>query len=86
MMSVFHCKNVKAKRKRDPKLPWITKGLLKSINHKNNVKCPSNNKQQKFKIWKTINNVIGRAQKQTLSDQFKLNNLVSGRIIQPLLP
>ena len=103
-----------SKRKRDPKLPWITKGLLKSINHKNKlykdyVKCPSNNKQQKFKTyrnklhglirkakrlyyfkkfeqvknnmrqtWKTINNVIGRAQKQTLSDQFKRD---SGTII-----
>ena len=42
-----------SKRKRDPKLSWITKGLLKSINHKlykDYVKCPSNNKQQKFKL------------------------------------
>ena len=28
-------KKCKAKRKRDPQSPWITKGLLKSINHKN---------------------------------------------------
>ena len=107
-------KKCTSKRKRDPKLPWITKGLLKSINHKNKlykeyVQCPSNNKKQKFKTyrnklhglirkakrlyyfkkfeqvknnmrqtWKTINNVIGRAQKQTLSHQFKRN---SGTII-----
>ena len=107
-------KKCTSKRKRDPKLPWITKGLLKSINHKNKLykeyaQCPSNNKKQKFKTyrnklhglirkakrlyyfkkfeqvknnmrqtWKTINNVIGRAQKQTLSDQFKRN---SGTII-----
>ena len=102
-------KKCTSKRERDLKLPWITKGLLKSINHKNKlykeyVQCPSNNKKQKFKTyrnklyglirkakrlyyfqkfeqvknnmrqtWKTKNNVIGQAQKQTLSDQFKRN-------------
>ena len=50
-------KNCKSKRKTDPKYPWVTKGLLKSINHKNKlykdyIRCPNDTKRQKFKTYR----------------------------------
>jgi hypothetical protein len=107
-------KKYRSKPKKDPRSPWITRGLLNSINTKNKLykqylRCPNDNTQQKFKTfrnklhglirkskrnyffkkfedaknnmrqtWKTINNVIGRTQKQTLSEQYKRE---SGTII-----
>ena len=95
------------KPKKEPRSPWITKGLLCSINNKNKlykkyVHSPSQANHQQFKTyrnklhslirkskrvyyfnkfeqvktdmrqtWKTINNVLGRTQKQRLSNQFK---------------
>ena len=51
-------KKCKSKRKTDPKYPWITKGLLKSINHKNRlykdyIRCPNDTKQQSLKRIET---------------------------------
>ena len=55
-------KNVKSiakkkKKKKDPLSPWITKGLLKSINKKNALykqylQSPTNGNLQKFKTHK----------------------------------
>ena len=62
-------KKCTSKRKRDPKLPWITKGLLISINHKNKlykeyVQCPSNNKKQKFKTYRNkLHGLIRKAKR-----------------------
>ena len=47
-------KRCKTNRKKDPMSPWITKGLLKSINKKNTLyrqylKSPTNGNLQKFK-------------------------------------
>ena len=102
-------KKCTSKPKKEPRSPWITKGLLCSINTKNKLykqylRCPSIVNHQLFKTfrnklhgllrkskrlyffkkfeqikgnmrqtWKTINNVLGRAQKQGLSNQFKRN-------------
>jgi hypothetical protein len=45
-----------SKYKKDPRSPWITKGILKSINTKNKLykqylRCPNNNSCQKFKTF-----------------------------------
>ena len=102
------------KSKVTPRSPWISKGLLTSINTKNKLykhylRCPNDSNHQKFKTfrnklhglirkskrsyyfkkferdknnmrqtWKTINCVIGRAQKTSLSHQYKRK---SGTII-----
>ena len=44
-------------REKDPLSPWITKGLLKSINKKNKLykyylQSPTSEKLQKFKTYK----------------------------------
>lgn len=95
------------KPKKEPLSPWITKGLLCSINTKNKlykqyVRCPASVHLQQFRTfrnklhglirkskrmyyfkhfeqmksnmrqtWKSINDVLGRSQKQSLSKQFK---------------
>ena len=98
------------KYKCDPRSPWITKCILKSINTKNKLykkylSSPTSTNLHKFKnfrnrlncvirkskrnyfynkfektkgdmrqTWKTINNVMGRGQKDSLPDQFKDGN------------
>jgi hypothetical protein len=56
-------------KKKDPKLPWITKGLLKSINIKNKlykhyIKSPTNNNLQKFKTYKNKLQMLIRKSKR----------------------
>ena len=106
--NVFHWKNVMeiGKKNLHCMSPWITKGLLKSINKKNKLykqylNSPSKELLQKFKTyknklnmlirkskrshfytkfelakndmkktWKTINNVIGKGQKQSLHSNY----------------
>ena len=100
-------KKCNGNRKKEPMSPWITKGLLKSINKKNKLykqylNSPSKERLQKFKTyknklnmlirkskrshfftkfelakndmkktWNTINNIIGKGQKQSLHSKFK---------------
>ena len=52
MMNVFRLRNVRLIRKKVPLSPWITKGLLKSINKKNKLykvylRSPTNGNLQK---------------------------------------
>ena len=50
-------------RKKDPLSPWITKGLLKSINKKNKLykyylQSPTSEKLRKFKTYKNKLNML----------------------------
>ena len=56
-------------RKKDPLSPWITKGLLKSINKKNklykyHLQSPTSEKLQKFKTYKNKLNMLIRKSKR----------------------
>ena len=62
-------KKCKTNRKKDPMSPWITKGLLKSINKKNTLykqylKSPTNGNLQKFKTYKNKLTVLIRKSKR----------------------
>ena len=70
-------KKCKAKQKRYPQSPWITKGLLKSINHKNMlykdyIRCPSDNKLQKFKAYRNrLHGLIRKSKRSFYFDKFE---------------
>ena len=56
-------------KKKEPLSPWITKGLLKSINKKNKLykeylRNPTNGKLQKFKTYKNKLNMLIRKSKR----------------------
>ena len=56
-------------RKKDPISPWITKGLLRSINQKSKlykqyIKSPTNVNLQKFKTYKNKLNMLKRKSKR----------------------
>ena len=62
-------KKCKINRKKHPISPWITKGLLKSINNKNKlykhyIKNPTEVKLQKFKTYKNKLNMLIRKSKR----------------------
>ena len=65
------------KKKKDPLSPWITKGLLKSINKKNRMyKCyiqkPSKSNLQKFKTYKNkLNMLIRKSKRMFLFQKFE---------------
>ena len=65
-------------RKKDPLSPWITKGLLKSINKKNKLykyylQSPTSEKLQKFKTYKNKLNM--HAHTQIKANVFSSRNL-----------
>ena len=56
-------KKINSNRKKEPMSPWITKGLLKSINKKNKLykqylNSPSKERLQKFKTYKNKLNML----------------------------
>ncbi len=63
-------KKCTVKRKKDPLSPWITKGLLKSINKKNKlykhyINTPTEGNLQKFKTYKNKLNMLIRKSKRS---------------------
>ena len=69
-------------RKKNPMSPWITKGLLKSINKKNKlykqyIHSPTNGNLQKFKTYKNKLNILIRKSKR----MYLLQNLKKPRMI-----
>jgi len=70
-------KKCTGKRKTDPKLPWITKGLLKSINKKNKlykqyIKSPSERNLQLFKTYKNkLNTLIRKSKRKHFFTKFQ---------------
>ena len=70
-------KKCKSKRKTDPKYPWITKGLLKSINHQNKlykdyIRCPNDTKRQKFKTYRSkLHGIIRKAKRSYYFKKFE---------------
>ena len=69
-------KKCKIKKKNNPQSPWITKGLLKSINIKNKLykqylKCPDKNRLQKFKTYRNkLNNLIRKSKREYYYNKF----------------
>ena len=67
MCSIKKCTN---NRRKEPMSPWITNGLLKSINKKNKLNkqylhSPSNKGLQKFKTYKNkLNMLIRKAERK----------------------
>ena len=62
-------KKCNVNRKKDPLSPWITKGLLKSINKKNKlykkyIQIPTNVNLQKYKTYKDKLNMLIRKSKR----------------------
>ena len=43
-------KKYKSKNKTEPRFPWISKGLLKSINIKNNKRCVQKPSEERLNI------------------------------------
>ena len=63
-------KKCSSKYKRDPRSPWITKCILKSINTKNKLykkylHCPNSNNLQKFKTFRNKLNTVIRKSKRS---------------------
>ena len=73
------------KPKRDPRSPWITKGLLKSINTKNKLykqylSCPNDSNRQKFKTFR--NKLHSLIRKSKRSYYFRKFNHVKNNMRQ----
>ncbi len=76
-------KKCTSKSKKTPKSPWITKGLLKSINHKNKlykkyIHCPSDSNYHKFKTFRNkLHSLIRKAKRSYYFTHFEQvkNNL-----------
>ena len=77
-------KVVKFNRKKHKKYPWMTYGILKSVNHKNklyinlmkiNKDLPLfHNKKQEFNVYKnTLRRLINQAKNISFSTQFEKN-------------
>ena len=76
-------KKYKCQKKTEPMFPWISKGLLKSINTKNKlykryVQKPSEERLNKFKTYRNkLNNLIRKSKKEYYNKKFESvkNNL-----------
>ena len=64
-------------RRKVPQSPWITKGLLKSINNKNKLykeylQCPNESRNVKFKTYRNkLNNLIRKSKREYFYRKFK---------------
>ena len=77
MMNVSHVSKKVLHRKKEPENPWITKGLLKSINTKNKfykeyVNNPSPQRTQNFKTyWNKLHSLIWKAKRECMFKKLK---------------
>ena len=64
-------------RRKVPQSPWITKGMLKSIQNKDKLykeylQCPNDNRAIKFKTYRNkLNNLIRKSKREYFYSKFK---------------
>ena len=78
-------KKYKSKNKTEPRFPWISKCLLKSINTKNKLykryaQKPSEERLSKFKTYRNkLNNLIRKSKKEYYNKKFESVKIICGR-------
>ena len=78
-------------RHKVPQSPWITKGMLKSIQDKNklykeNLQCPNDNRAIKFKTYRNkLNNLIRKAKEDIFIPNLNTHKTISRRLGNPLI-